>query len=156
MKRTFTVVVMIVAAATLALGQTKSKPGAGADNSVREALIALEKQAWEAWKTKDAKFFQGYLTDDSINVRASGIVRKAEILKEYSSLTCEIRSYSLDNFDVVMLDPNTAILTVKANQDVTCGGQALPATVWAATVYVKRGGKWQSVFYQETPATTSQ
>ena len=154
--RTLAIAVLIVATAPLALAQTKSTERASADSSVREALIALEKQAWEAWKTRDGKFVEGFVLEEGINVGDSGVQRKAAVVKDISSSNCEVRSYSLENFDVVMLDANTAILTFKANQDATCGGKAVPAAVWASTVFVKRGGKWLIAFHQETPATASQ
>ncbi len=51
-----------------------------------------------------------------------------------------------------MIEENkTAILTYKAMQDGTCDGKTLHASVWATSIYVKRGGKWVSNFHQETP-----
>jgi len=144
----------IIAAATLALGQTKSTNSASMNASEKEALIALEKQAWEAWKTRDGKFFQGLLSEESIGVGDSGVSKKATIVKDIASSDCDVRSYSLDIYELVMLDPNTAILTYKADQDATCKGKAVPAKVWASSVYVKRGGKWLSAFHQETPVTS--
>jgi hypothetical protein len=151
MKRSLIITVLIIATAILALGQTKS---ASMNSSEKEALIALEKQAWEAWKTKDGKFFQGLLSEESIGVGDSGVAKKATIVKDIAGSDCEVRSYSLDNYEVVMLDPNTAILTFKADQDATCKGKVVPARVWASSVYIKRGGKWLSAFHQETPVTS--
>ncbi len=156
MKRTFVALLLLVAAVTLVIGQTKNKRSASTNDSVKETLIALEKQAWEAWKNRDGKFFQSFLTEDGIGVSGSGVDNKATVVKDISGSNCEVRSYSLDNFEVVMLDPKTAILTFKANQDATCRGQAVPTMVWASSVYVKRGAKWLNAFHQETPATPSQ
>ncbi len=154
MNRTLIITVLIIATATLALGQTKSTKSGSMNNSEKEALIALEKQAWEAWKTSDGKFFQGLLSEDSIGFGDSGVARKDMIVKDIAGTDCEVRSYSLDNYELVMLDPNTAILTYKADQDATCKGKAVPAKVWASSVYVKRGGKWLNAFHQETPVTS--
>jgi hypothetical protein len=94
------------------------------------------------------------LSEESIGVGDSGVAKKATIVKDIASSECEVRSYSLDNYEVVMLDPNTAILTYKADQDATCKGKAVPARVWASSVYVKRGGKWLNAFHQETPVAS--
>ncbi len=152
MKRSL-VVVVVLAISMLALGQTKTNQSANmSNNSVNEMLIALEKQAWEAWKNKDGNFFQRILSEDTVGVGAGGVDNKTQIVKDISGPGCEVRNYSLDNFRVVMPQKNTAILTYKAMQDATCNGKAVPATVWASSVFVKRSGKWLAAFHQETPA----
>lgn len=166
MKRIISTILLVLAVSPLALGQTAGgQPGqgrttdkAGRDQggrggaAVKDQLIGLERQAWEAWKNKNGGYFQTFLSDDSIGVGAQGIARKAQIVSGISGSPCDIKGYTLDNFDLVMLDRDAAILTFKATQEATCGGVAEPSPVWASTVYVKRGGKWQAAFHQETPA----
>ena len=122
MKRSLIITVLIIATATLALGQTKS---ASMNSSEKEALIALEKQAWEAWKTKDGKFFQGLLSEESIGVGNSGVAKKATIVKDIAGSDCEVRSYSLDNYEVVMLDPNTACTASRRFSSIASVGNRL-------------------------------
>lgn len=143
-----------IAASSMALGQIKTPKSN--NNSVEAQLIALEKQAWEAQKNRNGSFFQSFLSEDSIAVSATGVENKAQIIKFMSGSSCELKSYSLDNFKLVMLEKNTAILTYKLMQDAICNGKALPATVWVSSLYVKRGGKWLGAFYQETPAIEAQ
>lgn len=151
MKRMLIIMVIAIAASSMALGQMKTPESN--KNSVEAQLTALDKQGWEAWKNRDGGFFQSFLSEDSIGVGATGVDNKAQIIKDISGSSCEVKSYSLDNFKVVMLDKNTAILTYKGTQDATCNGKALPATVWASSIFVRRGGKWLAAFHQETPAT---
>ena len=112
----------------------------------------MEKQAWESWKNSNGSYFQSYLADTAVIVRASGRFDKAQTVKSFSSGSCEVRSVSLDNFNLVMARENTAILTYKAMQDVTCDGTILPSTVWASTVLIKQNGNWLATFHQETTA----
>ena len=58
------------------------------------------------------------------------------------------------NPDTVGVD--AVILTYKADQDVTCGGQKMPSTVYASSIWKKQGGKWWAAFHQETPAAPAQ
>ncbi len=139
------IMAIAIAASSVAFGQMKSK-----DNSVEARLIALEKQSWEEWKNKNGNFFQTLLTDEAVNVGVGGLSNKSQIVKSTSS-DCEVKSFSVDNFKVVMLDKNVALLTYAAIQDGVCGGRTIPAKVFASSVYVKRGGKWLNAFYQETP-----
>jgi hypothetical protein len=149
MKRMLIVMAIAIAASFVTLGQTKTPKNN--NNSVEAQLIALEKQAWEAWKNRDGSFYQSLLSEDVVGVGSQGIFNKSQTVKAISTSTCEVKSYSLDNFKLVMLDKNTAVLTYKGTQDATCDGKAEPPTVWASTVFVKRGGKWLAAFHQETP-----
>lgn len=150
MKRIFIVMMIAIAASFITLGQTKTPKNN--NNSVEAQLIALEKQAWEAWKNRNGSFYQSFLSEDSIQISANGVENKAQIIESMSDSSCEVKSYSLDNFKLVMLEKNTAILTYKAMPDAICNGKALPVTLWASSVYVKRSGKWLAAFYQDTPA----
>ncbi len=154
MKRIMTILMIAIGVSSVAFGQMKQSQGK-TDNktdSVETYIIALERQGWEAWKNKDTAFFQTSLTDDALSVNAFGIFEKAEILEYYGS--CEVKSYSLDDFKFRMLDENSALITFTAAQDAVCGGEKNPSSVRATSVYVKRGGKWLNTFYTETGASS--
>ena len=146
-KRIFLVFVLVMISSVFIIGQTTTSK----NNSLQEQLVAMEKQAWESWKTRNGSFFQTFLSEDSISVGSTGVDNKSAIVKFIGSPMCEIKSYSMDNLQMIMTDKKTAILTYKAMQDGTCEGKTLPALVWATSMYVKRGGKWVSNFHQETP-----
>lgn len=149
MKRILIAALVLLAASTLALGQA-SKNSKQGKRSDADKIIALEKQAWEAWKNKNGAFFQTFLADDAVMVGGEGIGNKADAVKGISSMPCEVRSYSLDNFKVTMLDKNTALLTYSAKQDYTCNGKPGAPSIWASSIFVKRGGKWLNVMHQES------
>ena len=56
------------------------------------ALITLEKRAYEAWKSKDAKFWVTFLSDKFVGWGSFGKVDKASATKEYTGTDCEIKS----------------------------------------------------------------
>ena len=147
MRKASMMVVLILALVSLANGQGKRAE----TDSVQQTIINLEKQSWEAWKKRDGKFFQEFLSDDHVEMGASGPATKAQIVAFVGSPICEVKSYSVDNFKLTMLDANTAVLTYRADQDTTCNGKAVPAPAWTSSVYVKRGGRWLNALYQQTP-----
>ena len=147
MKKIIIILMIAIVATSVAFGQTKMAE----DSKFETQIIALEKQAWEAWKNKNLAFFQTYLTDDALSVNADGVFNKAQILEYYGS--CEVKSYSLDNFKFRTIEKNSALITFTATQDAVCGGEKNPSTVRASSVYIKRGGKWLNSFYTETAAT---
>lgn len=142
------VMAIAIVASPVALVQSK----AIADSAIDERIIALETAGWNAWKNKDKKWFERNTMKEAIWVSADGITDKAQYLKELAS-GCEIKKVSLANFKFGMKTQDSIIMTYTANQEGTCGGKAVPATVRASVVYVKRGGKWLEALYMETPAT---
>jgi uncharacterized protein (TIGR02246 family) len=150
MKKILMVVMVAIATSSIASGQAKASTDTS--DSAEAQIISLEKQAVEAWKNKNGSFFQSFLSEDTSLLGSMGLIdSKSQIVSAISAPNCEVKNYSLSNFRVAMLTKDTAVLTYKAVQDVTCDGKPEPAEVWSSTVYVKRGGKWLAAFHQETP-----
>lgn len=118
--------------------------------ALKEALVSLEKQSWEAWKNHDGKFFQGFLSDDHVEVGFGGPTKKATVVAGVGSAVCNVKSYTVDHFELAVLAPDTALLTYHAAQDTTCGGKPVPSPVWVSSLYVKRGDRWLNALYQQT------
>jgi hypothetical protein len=119
-------------------------------NTLKETLINLEKQSWEAWQKRDGKFFQEFLSDDHVEVGFGGLTNKARVVAGVASPVCVVKSYAVEKFELTMIDANTALLNYHAEQDTDCGGNAVPSPVWVSSLYVKRGGHWLNAFYQQT------
>ena len=115
-------------------------------------IISTEKKLWEAWKNKDTKPFKATLSSDSIMISDMGVANKASAIKDLEGAGCDVKSYELTDVKVLFLNSSAALVTYKATQDATCGGQQVPAAVWASSAYVMRGGKWLAASHQETPA----
>ena len=150
--------VLTLMVCTLALAQDSApspspspKPAMSKAQSQR-LIISTEKKLWEAWKTKNLKVFRATLSADSIMIGDAGVLNKTDSLKELEAMQCEVKSYELSDIKVNFLNSSAALLTYKATRDGTCGGQALPPSVWASSAYVQRGGKWYAASHQETPA----
>jgi Domain of unknown function (DUF4440) len=114
-------------------------------------LVTLERSAYEAWKSKDAKFWDTFLSDMFVGYGSYGKLDKASAAKEYTGADCEIKSYVLSDEKMTPLGTDAALLTHKTTVDGTCGGQKVPATSWAAGVYVRDGDKWKGAFHAEAP-----
>ena len=117
--------------------------------ALKEQLVKLEKQSWEAWKNRDGKFFQEFLSDDHVEVGFGGIATKAEIVAFVGSPACTVKSYELDHFELKLLDKNTALLTYRETQDTVCR-TPVPSPCWVSSLYMKRGERWLNVLYQQT------
>jgi hypothetical protein len=118
--------------------------------ALKEQLVKLEKQSWEAWKNHDGKFFQEFLSDDHVEVGFGGVSTKAEVVSVVGSTLCQVNSYEVDHFELKMLDDETALLTYRETQDTTCQGKAVPSPCWVSSLYMKRGERWLNVLYQQS------
>jgi hypothetical protein len=114
------------------------------------ALISLERQSWEAWQHRDGKFFDGFLSDDHVEVGFGGVAHKADIVAIVSSPACVVDTYDLDHFKVTRFTSTVALVTYYAAQKTICAGSAVPSPVWASSLYRRVGKRWLNVLYQQT------
>src|SRR5258708_12338093 len=68
------------------------------DAALKDRLIALEKKSWEAWKNRDSKFFQEFLSDDHVEVGFGGVSNKAELVPFARTPACPVQSSPLPLF----------------------------------------------------------
>jgi ketosteroid isomerase-like protein len=118
-----------------------------------EALLALEKSAYEAWKNKDAKFWGTFLANNFVGFGTAGRLDKTAAIKEYGDTDCNVKSYALSDEQMKQLGDNVAFITYKTTIDATCAGKKVPANALASGIYVRSGGQWRGAFHAETPIT---
>ena len=121
-----------------------------ASGPVREAVIAVERQAWEAFKNKDGAFYRRTLTADASYVSSGGVNTREEIAGIAERLSCKVDGYVLRNEQVHSMSANVALLTLRATSDLTCGTRSIHSDAWVSTVFVRDGGEWKISFHQET------
>jgi ketosteroid isomerase-like protein len=117
----------------------------------KDALVTLEKSAYEAWKSKDAKFWDTFLSDKFVGYGSSGRLDKASATQQYTGVDCEIKRYALSDEQIQPLSNDAALITHKTTVDGTCNGQKVPVSSWVATVYVRDGDRWKAAFHAEAP-----
>jgi hypothetical protein len=117
-------------------------------NSLEEMLIAREKEVWELIKKKDAQGFATYLAEDQLYVTNDGVHSKAETGKGISENT--LTELALDEWRVLMINKDTALVTYKLTGKGTINGQESSNVSRESTVWARRGGKWLAVFHQDT------
>jgi hypothetical protein len=151
MLRLRTVVPVVLAVLTLiAVGHRPDARAAEGQPSVKETLVANEKGAFAAFKQRNASTFNGYLAEDFLGVDSGGVTHKAD--QSDAMTDTELKDYALDDIKLVKATKNVAVLTYKLTQHGTYKGEAIPAKVYATSVWAKRGDKWVAVLHQETPA----
>ena len=115
----------------------------------KDALVALEKRAYEARKSKNGAFWDTFLSEDFVGWGRSGRLDRVSATKEYTGADCDINSYALSEAKVSPRGKQAALITYKATVDGTCGGQRIPANSWVAGVYIRYGGQWKAAFHAQ-------
>jgi ketosteroid isomerase-like protein len=113
-----------------------------------DAMKAIEKSVWEAWKARDSKKIEDLTTGDLsfINVFGTYFGNKADALKDWQG-NCDIKSINLTDSVGTTLSPTVGILTSKAMAEGSCYGEKLPPIpIYATSVYVKDGDAWKLAF----------
>src|SRR5437870_9358696 len=130
-----------------------TKPLAAAPTT--DALMALDKQANEAYVKGNSKFFEGMLSDKFVILTDDGQrMDKAATVKMIAGVKCDIKSMDLTEPAMSMIDADTYALSYKATWDGTCNGpdgnpMKVPSPVRSASIWVRSGDKWQAVFHGE-------
>jgi len=146
LKKLIMILAIAIGTLSIAFGQTKIAN----DSKLKGQIIALETAGWEAWKNKDSSWTRDNVTAEFLLINSDGVSNKAQVIKA-TATDCEVKGYSLDNFNFVTLDKDSVLMTYTAKQDGVCNGKTIPANVRASVVYVKRGAKWLESLYMETP-----
>lgn len=117
----------------------------------KDAVVELETKAYEAWKAKDGKYFEGMLADDFVSNGVNS--DKAGIVKSINESPCEVKDVKLEDPQTINLTKEAVLLTHKVVADFTCDGKPGLSPTWAASVFVKKGDEWKGAFHQSLPAT---
>ena len=115
-------------------------------DAATEAVLAIEKKLWEAWKNKDGKALEELVTKDFTYSGSRGPTDRAATITEWTTNNkCEIKSFTLSDAMSVSLAKDVTLLTFKGGADGTCEGQPVP-TEWYVGVYTKEGEAWKAAF----------
>lgn len=119
-----------------------------------DALMALEKQANDAYVKGDSRFFEERLSDKFVILANGQRLDKATTVRLISGLKCDIKSMDLTEPAMSMIDADTYAVSYKATWAGTCNepdGKPMnvPSPVRSASIWVRSGDKWQAVFHGE-------
>lgn len=117
----------------------------------KDVLAAREKQAFEAWKAKDGKFFEAFLVPGFVMMDGAYRGDKVETVKMISANPCTVANYSISDEHVTTVSPQVAVITTKVTADVTCEGKKMPSPVTSVSVYVREGSEWKGAYHTEVP-----
>jgi hypothetical protein len=123
------------------------------NGAVDQELVRTETGFFEAWKSKDVAYFRNHIPENGIFWGEYGTASRDQQLEEQkgSAQACVVEGYSLSDFGVLPLATGAYLLTYKAEQHATCGGQQVPVHMNGSSVYIFKDGRWQAIYRAEVP-----
>ena len=114
-----------------------------------EQLLEIERRLW----TNNAEFYQEHLVEDAMLVFGeTGPIGRDVAVKAIRRENAEGRRWvkaGLHDIAVCTLAEDAALLTYRA--EARWHGADADISVYAGSVYVRRGGRWKLAFHQQTP-----
>lgn len=135
-------------------GATADAAGPAAVAPTADALLALDRQANEAYLQGDGNFFEDLLSDKLVMQQGGSRLSKADVVKVISGVKCDVEDgWSLTEPQMSRIDNDTYALSYVITVDGSCTADGrtdrLPSPVRASTVWARNGDEWQVVFHGE-------
>jgi hypothetical protein len=127
----------------------EAKPAETKADALTDALMAVEKSAWDAWAARDAKAVEAVMAKDFQYVGPKGVMDRAASIKNWSETKCEGLAYTFHDPASVSLSPDVALVTYSADTKGKCDGTPLPSGFWVASFSQKEGDAWKNAFYTD-------
>jgi hypothetical protein len=120
--------------------------------TLEEQLLQIEPQLW----TNNAELYHDHLVDDAMLVFGeTGPIGRDVAVKAIRQENAEGRRWvkaELQDIAVRTLAEDAALLSYRV--DARWHGADADISVYASSVYVRRGGPWKLAFHQQTPIVT--
>ncbi len=123
---------------------------ASSDDSLKQMFELKVKAEWEAIKNKDNKAYADLLADDyqGVEVDGKGERTKTQALNELAE--GNIANYTLWGFKLIPLGADSAFVIYEVTLQFPPRSAIHYSRVYIGEVWVKRGGQWKELHYQET------
>ena len=144
MRKTFVLAVLVLTAASIALGQEQS---ARRDlrRSVGQAIRQIDHERVQAQIGADDAALNRIYADDFICIGPSGTVRtKAQVIADFTSGDLKFQSITTDDVRVRVYG-NTAVETGRSAMIGQDRGKAVPRDNRFSRVWIKQFGRWRLV-----------
>ncbi len=111
----------------------------------KDAMMEKEKAAWQVFKEKKSDEFKKLLSPNFMAVYSDGIQTKQ---KELDSMQkWDLKSFSLSDFNLVMTDPDTALVTYHVKVEGTMEGKEMSGDYNAGSIWQMKKGEWHPIFH---------
>ena len=116
----------------------------------KDAIMAKEKEAWQAFKDKKADDFKKLVDTGFKGVYAQGIVDLKQEVDDMQKW--DMKSFALSDFTSYSDEPDVIVTTYKCTIQGTVGGKDASGTYNCGTVWKSEKGVWLAIFHTNAKA----
>jgi hypothetical protein len=120
------------------------------DRDLEEQLAELERTRARAWIERDPNLLAGLLDENFIEINYFGRLTRGDILNGlFQSLV--LKKFDMDGFRLLASSGSLAILSYRADEEISYKGNDIAGTFHVTAVYRKNEDKWLLLVWQLTP-----
>ena len=144
------VIVMLLVLALAVPASMLAQQNSKAEKEVQAVVDKLQQANLKGGDEAIAVFYK-YYTDDFVRIMPSGATfTKADLLDGWRTGKNKVNSSELSDIKIHMYR-NTAVVTAITNAKSSIRGETMSGKSRYTRIFVKQGGIWQCVLYQNTP-----
>jgi hypothetical protein len=114
----------------------------------KDAMMAKEKAAWQAFKDKKADDFKKVVDKDFRGVYAEGV---SNLQKELDDMKkWDMKSFTISDYDSFSDEPDVIVTTYTVKLEGTYDGKDMTGTYNCGTVWKTEKGTWMAIFHTNT------
>ena len=133
-----------------ATNENKTDAAPAAESDLKNFFQAKIKAEWEALKNKDKKAYGALLADDYQGVEVDGRGERTRIQAINEVAEGNVYDYTLWGFKLIPLGLDAAFLIYEVTLQFPPRSAVRYSRVYITELWVKRGGEWKELHYQET------
>jgi hypothetical protein len=116
----------------------------------KEAIMAKEKAAWQAFKDKKADDFKKVVDKDVRCVYSNGV---SNMKKELSDMQkWDMKSFAISDFETFSDEKDVVVTTYTVKVEGTNDGKDASGTYYAGSVWKLEKGAWMAIFHTNVKA----
>jgi hypothetical protein len=124
--------------------------GTSAEMNLKDMFESKIRAEWDALKNKDKKAYGAMLADDyqGVEVDSRGERNKIQAIDEVAETN--IYNYTMWGYKLIPLGPDAAFVIYEVTLQFPPKSVVHYSRVYITELWVKRGGEWKELHYQET------
>jgi Domain of unknown function (DUF4440) len=120
------------------------------DSALKNVFEAKIKTEWDALKSKDKKSYGDMLDDEYQGVELDGEGERNKLQAINELTVTNVFDYTLFGLKVTPLGPDAAFVVYEVTMQFPPRAQIRYSRIYVGALWVKRGGQWKELHYQET------
>jgi hypothetical protein len=134
-------------------GKAKGESAQAMDvTAIKESIKKMEQEIRDSQMKGDSSALEKYLADDSKTI--SGLngqaYEKSKVIDRLKTGKSKYSQINISDDDVAIFGPNMAVSHGTADVKMNADGADVSGKYHYARTWMKRGGKWQAVWFQAT------